>query len=242
MKRILLITIAILILAFPFSAMAETTEDMLQGKQDMVILGSVKDIKDDIITITVDHHLGKNDSEFIGQDILVEEFSYTYCEKHSTSEFRSPMISDNVIVSVNRSGDMYTLANAAYKVDSNEYANCKIIVLDGAEEDCVNDLLSATCYIRANAMVNKFDFDSEGRIYAVYPQSPEQCLTTVSSQGQKLADEETPDELPAVPAPAPVQETEPMPDYTMYTIAILIVGIFAGMAVAYFSFMSKKNK
>ncbi len=242
MKRTLLIAVAILVLVLPFSAMAQTTEDMLQGKQDMVVMGSVKDIRDDIITITVDHCLGNNNSDLIGTDIQVEEFSYTYCEKHSTSEFRSPMISDNVVVSVNRSGDIYSLANAAYKVDSNEYANCKIIVLGGAEEDCVNDLLSATCYIRANAMVNKFDFDSEGRIYAVYPQSPEQCLTTVSSQGQKLADEETPDELPAVPAPAPAQENQPTQDYTMYTIIILVVGVFAGMAVAYALFARRKNK
>lgn len=240
MKKSLIFAAIFLIIVLPFSVMAEGTEDMLNGKQDVVILGSVKDIKDDIITITVDHHLGNNESELIGRDVLVEKFSYTYCEEHSTSEFRSPIISDNVVLSLNKSGDRYTLANAAYKVDSNEYANCKIIVLDGAESDCVNDLLSTTCYIRSNAMVSEFDFDSEGRIYAVYPQTAEQCLTTVGSQGQKLAVDEIPDELPAVPAPVPTQNSEPEPDYTMLTVIILVAGVFLGMCVAYISFVRKK--
>ena len=87
MKRAFLIAVTFLILMLPFSAMAQTTKDMLEGKQDMVSLGSVKDIKDDIITITVDHHLGKNASELVGTDIQVAEFTYTYCEKHSTAEF-----------------------------------------------------------------------------------------------------------------------------------------------------------
>jgi len=83
----------------------------------------------------------------------------------------------------------YTMKNGSYKVDSNEYANCKIIMHeDSKDEDCVVELLELTCYIRSNAKVKEFEFDDEGRIYAVYPQTVEQCVYFVDDSGSAIFD------------------------------------------------------
>ncbi|MBQ8588468.1 MAG: hypothetical protein IJ454_03660 [Clostridia bacterium] len=243
MKRIMLIVCVIICLASSMSAYAGTVADMLGGNQDYIIMGSVKDIKNDTVVVTIDHVLGMNSSDMIGTDVTVSKFTYSYCEDHSTSEFRNPIVSDNIVIDLTKdSNGGYSMANCAYKVDSNEYASCKIIVHEDIhEEDCIKDLLEATCFIRSNAKVSEFEFDEEGRIYAVYPQTAEQCVRLVDDEGSSVVEEEIPDTLPTVPpaAPgdAPIQNNG---TYTTYAVIILAVGVLAGMCVSWIVMVKRK--
>jgi len=235
MRKTILLLCIIAALLNPLNAFADNVDSMLEGKQDYVIMGSIKDIKDDIITVTVDHVLGNSDIDMIGKDIGISQFSYSYCEEHSTAEFRSPIISDNIVISINKSNAGYEMANCAYKVDSNEYASCKIIVHEDIhEEDCIKSLLEATCFIRSNGKVNEFEFDEDGRIYAVYPQTAEQCVHIVRDDGTAIVKDEIPDTLPTVPPAAPTGNTTPLDDRRwIVSICILVGGVLIGAVRAY---------
>ena len=243
MKKIILTACVIFCLTFSTLVFAGTVEEMLGGNQDYIVMGSVKDINSDTIIVTVDHVLGLNSSDMIGTDVKVAKFTYSYCEEHSTSDFRSPIVSDNIVIDLIKDANGgYYMANCAYKVDSNEYASCKIIVHeDIREEDCIKDLLEATCFIRSNAKVSEFEFDEDGRIYAVYPQTAEQCVQVVDDEGSSVTVEEIPDTLPTVPPAAPgdtpIQNNG---NYTTYAIIILAVGVLGGMGVSWIIMVKRK--
>lgn len=208
----------------------------------LVVLGTVKDIKDGIVTVTVDHVLGKTASDMIGKDIDVAQFTYTYCDEHSTSEFRNPKISDNIAISVLSADIGYELDEFAYKVDSNEYASCKIIVHEDIQDkDCIKELLEATCYIRSNAKVKDFEFDEDGRIYAVYPQTTEQCLQVVGADGTAIVNDNVPDTLPTVPPAAPEEAPHPPKDgRVIIALCIIVLGMVLGTAFGYVYILRKK--
>ncbi|MBO5008517.1 MAG: hypothetical protein J6D26_06750 [Clostridia bacterium] len=241
MKRIFaLICIACVMLGV-MVAHADNMVGFISGKQDHMILGSVKDISEKKIVITVDHVLSEPASKLIGTDITVSAFEYSYCEEHTPDEFNSPIISDNLVISVDKKGDAYVVKNGAYKVDSNEYASCKIVVHeDMHEEDCLSDLMRITCFIRSNAKVKEFEFDEEGRIYAAYPQTVEQCVNFVDDDGTALVDEETPDTLPTVPPAAPGEQSHSEDNRWIIAVCMLVVGSIAGMGVLYLV-MTRKN-
>lgn len=244
MKKALLTILAAAIMLSCIPAFASGADDMLSGKQDHVILGSVKDIKNDIVTITVDHELGSVASPLVGKDISVSKFSYSYCDEHSTAEFRSPIISDNVVIALDAKDGKYTMVNCAYKVDSNEYANCRIIIMESETDDeCATMLLETTCYIRSNAMVSEFDYDSEGRIYAVYPQTFEQCVRLAGEESEDAQKENAPDALPVVPnGPVQSEGEGAAPDHRgIYSILIMLVGAALGVGVSYLLY-AKKNR
>ncbi len=243
MKRILVLMCIVLALSVCVTAFAEGVDDMLSGKQDLVILGSVKDIDGELVTVTVDHVLSRPANELVGKDINIAKFAYTYCIEHSTSDFRNPIISDNVVISLNKDGDIYTLANSAYKVDSNEYANCRIVVSQTLqEEDCIRDMQRATCYIRADGMVREFDFDSDGRIYAVYPQSADQCVSVVDEDGTEISPGTTSDNIPTATLP----QNEEVPTHNTYrgmlALIIVLLGAVLGFGVSYVLTVTKAKK
>lgn len=233
-----------LVFAFNLTVFASDVENMLAGNQDIVILGSVKDITGDKTTITVDHVLGESTSELVGTDIEVKKFSYTYCEEYSTSDFRNPIISDNIVISLNDEKGVYSVANCAYKVDSNEYASCKIIVLEGENDDtCIQEMQKVTCYVRANGMVSNFEFDSDGRIYAVYPQTPEQCFKLVHEDGTTVNNEETVEPISVVNGDEDSKSQEKSADSrSVYALAIIVGGAIVGMIAALAIRSKRANK
>lgn len=223
-------------------ASAETNTAMLKGDQDYIILGSVKNIEDEFITVTVDHVLGQRASELVGDDIKIEKFIYTYCTNHIPADFCSPIVSDNVVISLDYKEEAYVMKNGAYKVDSNEYASCKIINhSDEYSEECIRALAQITCFIRSDTKVNDFKFDSEGNIFAVYPQSMQQCIQFVDGEGNVVVDdavEEANPENRVVEAAAPADEGED--NRWIYGILVLALGAVLGVAISYF--YSKKKK
>ncbi len=241
MKKI--IFFLIICMSVCICASADGVEQILSGKQDFVILGSIKDIENDIIVVTVDYVLDSPESSLIGTDINVDKFSYSYCSDHVPQSFNNPIVSDNVVLSVDHSGDIYKIKNGAYKVDSNEYANCKIIMHeDSKDKDCVKGLLEVTCYIRSNAKVKEFEFDDDGRIYAVYPQTTEQCIYFVDDSGSAIIDIDVPDTLPTIPHSASSDKDASKNDLRwIYSIVILVIGSLIGVAAAYL-YMAKKRK
>lgn len=243
MKKVLVLLIVSVILTLNISASAESAADIIGGKQDFVILGSVKDIEKDVMEITVDYVLNNPQSELIGTDIKVNKFSYSYCSDHAPEEFSSPKVSDNIVLSIDKKSDKYTMKNGSYKVDSNEYANCKIIMHeDSKDEDCVEELLELTCYIRSNAKVKEFEFDDEGRIYAVYPQTVEQCVYFVDDSGSAISDIEEAEALPTVPQAAPDGQLPGKKDNRwIFAIVMLLCGSVLGVAVSYIRIIKKND-
>lgn len=246
MKKLISLLCVFLIVLSAVTVCANEVKDMMSGKQDLVILGSVKDIKDGKVTVTVDHVLGRTGTKLAGTDIAVSQFSYSYCDEHSTSEFRSPRISDNIAISLNETEDgIYKMANCAYKVDSNEYASCRIVVHeDILKEDCIRPLLEATCYLRSNAKVKEFEFDEDGRIYAVYPQTAEQCVQVVADDGSAVITGDSPDTLPTVPPAAPTenQPHENKDNRWILALVLLGTGIVAGALAGYVIILRSNKK
>ncbi len=222
---------------------ADTKDDILEGEQDYIVLGSVKNIEEDYITVTVDHVLGRKASELVGKDIKVEKFVYSYCTKHIPVEFSNPIVSDNAVISLDNDGDVYVMKNGAFKVDSNEYASCKIINhADETNEDCIKTLAKITCFIRSDIKVNQFEFDGQGNIYAVYPQSMQQCIRVVDAEGNIVADdivEEASPDNRVVPTETTNEDDDDK--RWVYAIIVLVVGVVAGIFVSYFYGLKRKS-
>lgn len=234
MKRIFPMLCVLAVLFASFTVSADKADDFITGKQDYLILGSVKDINEKKVIITVDHVLNESASKLVGTDITVSAFEYSYCADHTPIEFNSPIISDNLVISIDKRNDEYVMKNGAYKVDSNEYASCKIVVHeDMHEEDCLDELMIITCFVRSNAKVKEFKFDENGRIYAAYPQTVEQCVNFVDDDGAALADEDPPDTLPTVPPAAPGDLSVIEDNRWIIAIIMLVAGSLAGVGTAY---------
>ena len=242
MKRKILLLVCLL-MAFNLLGVSaeENAKKFITGKQDYLILGSIHDINDDSVVMTVDQVIGSEDQTLVGTDIKVSKFLYSYCDEHAPGNFNNPIISDNVVISLEQKDNKYQVVNGAYKVDSNEYASCRVLVHeDMKDKDCLGELLKVTCYIRSNARVKEFEFDEEGRIYAVYPQTPEQCLKPVDDKGVSVVSEDNADALPTVPPPAPVDNNESYDDNRwIFAILILVVGVSGGLFVSFLTL--KKN-
>lgn len=245
MKKILFtLIIFVLLLSFGFNVYALNDVTMLSGDQDLLVLGSVKDITEDSVIITVDHVLGSPDSKLVGKDITVESFTYSYCELHTPSTFNMPVISDNVVISLDLSENGYIFKNGAYKVDSNDHVTCRII--KSAKEDnheCILELAEITCYIRSNAKVNTFEYDSEGNIYAVYPQKPDQCIVSVDQRGNTVTSEGTDATVsePIVMNGQVPPDASPKKDFRwVYAIGIFVLGTVGGLLAAYIYLKNKK--
>lgn len=246
MKKTLFFSIIFAVaLCFNVCAYARNDVSMMKGDQDYLILGSVKDIVGDDVIITVDHVLGQTNSKLVGKDISVKSFTYSYCELHTNASFNMPVISDNIVISLDLNGNKYVLKNGSYKVDSNDYATCRIISHVGEDaRECILELAEITCYIRSDSKVNGFEYDSEGNIFAVYPQKPEHCIVSVDNTGNAVANDEnnnTMSEPGVVNAHIPQEETVKKDFKWLYAIGIFILGTAGGLLFAYLYLQRKSD-
>ena len=91
-------------------------------------------------------------------------------------------------------------------------------------------------------MVSNFEFDSEGRIYAVYPQTPEQCFKLVQEDGTAVNNEEAVEPISAVNDESKQKSQEESADNrSVYALAIVGGGAAFGLIVALI-IRSKKSK
>ncbi len=236
MKKVILLLICVLIVFSCSVASADVDKSIINGKQAYLIMGSVKDINNNDIIITVDHVLGVEASALVGKDITVSNFVYSYCTYHTPHDFSYPVVSDNVVISVDYDGDKYVIKNGAFKVDSNEYSTCKIIShIEEDNEDCIKALAEITCFIRSNAKVKKFTFEENGSIYAVYPQTMEQCIQSVDDNGKAIVksghvEESLPEEVVNHSAP---QDSKGKNIRSIYVALIFVIGAILGIVVSY---------
>lgn len=191
-------------------AFADSTKSLFSGKQDYLILGTVKDVGEDLITVTVDNTVGSSVPSLSGTDISVVKFTYSYCTEHTTSDFNQPKIGDNIFASVNLTGSKYEIQSGAYKVDSSEIKNCSTIVYqDMNNEQCLEDAVKIAYFIRSNGKITQFTTENDGKIYAlsedgktlIYPLPDNQCIKFVDDSG-KIADIFEEDVMPIVSPPA----------------------------------------
>jgi len=235
MKKICTLFIVLLaIVTLNTCAFAEISKDIITGKQDFIVMGSVKDIKDGTATVTIDRVLQHDDSELVGTDIAIEDFKYSYCINHAPSGFNDPVISDNVVVSLDYTDDKYVVKNGAFKVDSIEYSSCKVLkYVDETNDECIRSLAEITCFIRSEGRVKEFTFDRSGSIYAVYPQTMEECIVSVDDEGKHLGDEVVTTVDDTVNPTAKSQNENNEADYKwIYAVSVFVIGAFIGLLVA----------
>ena len=209
MKKVLSLMCFFIIIMTSFSVYSNDAESIFDGEQDYLILGTVKDIIEDNVVITVDNTIGVKTPSLIDKDIEIEKFSYSYCEEHTPGDFNKPKIGDNIFASVVKSKDDYAIANGAYKVDSSEIKNCSTLVYRSMRgEDCLESAVKIAYFIRSNGKITDFKTDNDGKIYAlndgdrilVYPLVGNQCIKFVDDYG-KILDETTHDDvMPIVPS------------------------------------------
>ena len=221
-------------------------KDIFSGKQDCLILGTVKDIGDSYITVGVDNTVGSQMPVLGGTDIEIDKFSYSYCTDHTTAEFNQPKIGDNIFASISVSGEKYIIENGAYKVDSSEMKNCSTIVYrDMKDEDCLKEAVEIAYFIRSNGKITKFTIEDDGKIYAIneddktliYPLPGNQCVKFADDDGKIIENFEE-DVMPIVsPEPHDAMHTD---NRWVAAIAIMLGGAALGFAVFYLFYARRR--
>ncbi len=245
MKRICVLLCALLIFAMPIFSIA-AAKDIINGEQECLILGTVKDIGDKYTTVSVDNTVGEQMPTLIGSDVLIEKFSYSYCSDHISTEFNQPKIGDNIFASVNAWGENYRIENGAYKVDSSEQKNCSTLVYrDMNGEDCLNEAVEIAYFIRSNGKIVKFSAEEDGKIFAVneddktliYPLAGNQCVKFVDSDGKIIENFEE-DVMPIVSPEA--HEARHKDNRWIIAFSVMIGGAAAGFLAFYLFFAGRR--
>ncbi len=244
MKKSLIILVSMVFFLFSTTVSANKNIEIISKPEDYLVLGSVNDIDEESIVITVDQVLGVKASGLVGEKITVDPFTYSYCTYHAPYSFTKPSVSDNVVISLKTDGEKYVMANGAYKIDTTEYTSCKVIShTDEENEDCIRELAEITCFIRSNAKIKEFSFDSDGNIFAVYPQSMEQCVQVVDSDGELITNDEAKQPiLEHLEEQGENPQKEDTGEIPIYSVLIFAVGALLGLLGAYVAIRSKTPK
>ena len=210
MKRILSFVCFLTVVISLLTVYSDSDKSIFDDEQDCLILGTVKDVSEDRVTVTVDNTVGSRTPSMLGEDIEIKRFSYSYCEEHTPPEFNNPKIGDNIFASLAKEGDGYCVQSGAYKVDSIEIKNCSTIVYkDMRGEECLEDAVKIAYFVRSNGKITEFKTDSNGKIYAlndsdeilVYPLVGNQCIKFVDDYGKIIDELAGEDVMPIVPSP-----------------------------------------
>jgi len=234
MKKVLsLILLFCLTVSLCTLASADGIKKIFEGEQEFLILGTVKDVTEDVVVVTVDNTVGEKSPSIVGEDVNILKFSYSYCEDHAPKSFNNPKIGDNIFVSASLEEENYKVVNGAYRVDSSEIKNCSTLVHQNMRgQDCLEDAVKLAYFVRTNGKITEFKKGSDDKIYAVtdtdevlvYPLPGNQCIKFVDNNDQILDETTQDDVIPIVPEPA----TEKDADSNKWIFA---VSIFAGGAI-----------
>lgn len=247
MKRILSLICFLMIIMSYTAVYSDGAESIFEGVQDYLILGTVKDVSDDSVIVTVDNTVGTKTPSMLGEDIEIGRFSYSYCEEHTPSDFNNPKIGDNIFASISENGNKYSVENGAYKVDSSEIKNCSTIVHQNMNgEECLESSVKIAYFIRSNGKITNFKAGGNGRIYAlndgdeilIYPLSGNQCIKFVDDYGKIIDDVAEGDVMPIVPSPS--QEPH-QHDKKWIAATVVFVGGAALGFLALFVFYARKR-
>jgi len=249
MKKVLSVMLFLFIIISSYAMVsAEGIEDIFDGDNDFLILGTVTGVADDIVAVTVDNTVGEKVASLTGKEIKIHKFSYSYCEEHTPTSFNNPQIGDNLFASISKDSDKYRIANGVYKVDSSEVKNCSTLVHQNMRnQDCLADAVKLAYFVRSNGKIKDFKVDSEGNIYAlkeddevlVYPLvGNQQCIKFVDNNGKILDETVHDDVIPIVPQP--VQEETPDNNKWIWATGIFVGGALLGFLVMIFIYSKKR--
>lgn len=247
MKKFVLLLCIITVFIIGLSAYAYSADDILNGEHDLLILGTVKDVDSDTVTVTVDNTVGKDTPSLRTGDINIERFNYSYCEDHTTEEFNSPKIGDNIFASLCLKNGAYEILGGAYKVDSSEIKNTCVIVYQNMKgEDCLNDAVEISYFIRTNGKISKFETDDNGSIYAVndddkiliYPLPGNESIKIADADGKIISEDFNDDVMPIVPN-SPIKENERDNRWIVSSV-IIALGTVAGLVIFYVLYAKKR--
>lgn len=152
--------------------------DIIEGRQNLLLFATVEDFSDG--TVLLDPYGVMTSSGWKkmldDEQILVDTFYYTYCPEHSDMP-EKPVKGDNIVISLNRNGSRYVLANGAYKVSSLDYKLLTIHVSEKTKgQDCLENIVMLVEYIHSNGEVYKFNEEDgvitaeiEGNSVQIYP-------------------------------------------------------------------------
>ena len=168
LKRILFITfLTTLILCHSFSSFAKDLAlKVVDGQDNICILGTVSDINDKHIITEFYDFVGKTTDKKINEKSMlkIERFKYSYCTEHGWN-YNTPKIGDNVFLSVKDKGDGTYLCEVAYKTDTVDIRTLNLLVPSNMEnKDCMQDMTVISYFIKSDGEQLLYAF-TDGVVY-----------------------------------------------------------------------------
>lgn len=226
-------------------ASAQTVADgIVQGTQDYLLLATISDITDNVITIEPYHFIvrvDENGQELddvlpLGQSMQIEKFRYSYCIEHAADSFNTPRLGDNIFISLSRKGNGYVVQNGAFKTNTVDYKILTFLApADMRDQDCMQDLVALSYFVRTDGKVMEFSFENgsvkvlkDGRELLLYPSDKVKDLVTFISDDGKAVDNSKPQDIITDQA----MEHKAPPDYRwLAALGVLLIGLVAGGTV-----------
>ena len=182
MKKIsFFVTLILLAISLcPTVSAYDNISDIISGNQDYLVLGTVVDINNDSVILehyqTIDVDVSSTDNFSRNQNITIDKFRYSYCDKHSDIS-TIPRVGDNVFISLNKKGSSYIMVNGAYKITSVDYKMLTFYASESMKgQDCLADIVALAYFVRTNGVGRDFTFEKgtltanlDGKKLTLYP-------------------------------------------------------------------------
>lgn len=218
--------------------------DIIEGRQDLILFATVEDFSDGAVILDPYGSMTSSGWKRMpnSEQITVDTFYYTYCPDHSDMPTK-PVKGDNIVISLNKNGSGYVMANGAYKVSSLDHKLLTIHVSEKAkEQDCLADIVVLVKYLHSNGEIKKFDnkngiitAEVDGRTSQVYPTDKiMNYVSFVNSRGEVVEAIKTKDVIEGGTLAENAYDTKITNDNRwIFAAVVLILGLIAGGVFAY---------
>lgn len=209
MKKVMSVFLLIsLILCICISANAQgNVSDIFGSNQDYLLLATVIDVTDTSVFVAPYHNIYNGDDTKqmpLTSNIEISKFRYSYCSDHSDIS-ATPRMGDNIFISLNKNGDVYKMANGAYKTSSVDYKMLNFYASESMKgSDCLAEIVALANFVRTDGTMRDFRFEggtltvnSDGKILTLYPTNPpekiEETVTFLDVSGKAVGNVESRD-------------------------------------------------
>lgn len=213
------------------SAFAGDIEWLLtHNAHDALIVGEVTDIEDGVATIKVAHQIISQLPEGVQRQQLspseIKIKSDYICFGFVNDNYRENKVGDDVVMNVNKNGDLWELSAASYLVDSIDFKTLNILLPAALAEDSKNTAAAHTLYIKSFINADGASVPEETTF-----QNAVEIKSTVKDSNFVYFTTAKPSELaPEKEAAAP---SLPKPDYTRLYIVTGCGILFVALMLIY---------
>ncbi len=217
---------------------ADSVDDFITGNDDLLVLATITDIVDNSIVIEPFSCLKNriDESDVILPDtIKLNKFRYYYCNDHAKN-FNIAKIGDNIIISLAKHQNNYSIKNGVYKTDTVDMKNIRILVPVTAKgEECEEKLVSLSYYLSTGCGNEKFIYQNgtvkvneNGVEVTLYPseKNTEKLITYVGEDGKEISGKR--EDVISGGINLTLDEDN---DVWIYAMITIVAGLFIGFVV-----------